>query len=330
MIQVRSSEAYLDKDSILSLISEYDIFKFYCSPFRDLNKKFKSELRVDNSPTCSITYINNRLLYKDFGRGDSYDCFGYVQAKYNLTFIEALKVIDNDFGLGLNMGAVNPEIIGMVSRTIVDYKFEKLPTVISRKARDWNEYDTNFWGKFNISIEILNKFDVIPLEYFWLGNIRYSCHTLTYGYKLNGRYKIYRPFEKEGKWFSNTNKTDIQGYKQLKGNGDIVFLASSLKDVMTLHSMGYEGVAMQSEMQVPSEDLVSELKQRFKMVAVLYDNDFHSDLNPGQTMASKICHKYDLFNIIIPSHYRSKDVSDLVRDHGVECAKRIINIQIPA
>ena len=330
MIQARRSEAYLDKDSILSLVSEYDIFKFYCPPFKDLNKKFKSELRVDNSPTCSITYYNRKLLYKDFGRGDSYDCFSYVQAKYNLNFIEALKVIDNDFGLGLNMGAT-PESIGVkISKNLVDYRVEKTPMIISRKSRKWNNYDTIFWGKFNISIEILNKFDVIPLDYFWLGNVRYSCHTLTYGYKINGRYKIYRPFEIEGKWFSNTNKTDIQGYKQLKGNGDIVFLASSLKDVMTLYSMGYAAIALQSEMQFPSDELISEMKDRFKLVAVLYDNDFHSELNPGQTMATKICHKFDLFNVIIPAHYRSKDISDLVRDHGVDCAKRIITIQIPA
>jgi formyltetrahydrofolate synthetase len=135
--------------------------------------------------------------------------------------------------------------------------------------------------------------------------------------------------ETEGKWFSNTTKNDIQGYGQLKDSGDIVFLASSLKDVMTLNALGYEAVAFQSEMQMPSEKFINHLKQRFGLVVVLYDNDFHSDTNPGQTMANKICNTYQLINVIIPAHYKSKDVSDLVKDHDIDCAKRIITIQLP-
>jgi hypothetical protein len=328
MIQARNSDAYLDKDSILCRISEYDIFKYYCHNFSKLSDKFCSELRKDNSPTCSIIWYNKRLLYKDFGTGDSYDCFSYVQRKYNLTFVEALRVIDNDFNLGLHIGRLNKtEAIASFQGSPIYQERKKV--IIRKRTRIWNNYDTNFWGMFNISKEIVDKFAITPIDYFWVGDIRYTCSSLAYAYKINGRYKIYRPFEKEGKWFSNTNKSDIQGYEQLKDNGDVVFLASSLKDVMTLYSMGWDAVALQSEMQVPEEELIDDLKSRFRIVGVLYDNDFHSETNPGQTMASKICLKYNLTNVIIPSHYKSKDISDLVRDHGVDCAKRIINIQIP-
>jgi len=59
-------------------------------------------------------------------------------------------------------------------------------------------------------------------------------------------------------------------------------------------------------------------------VIVLYDNDFDKESNPGQTMAVKICKKYGLDNIVIPSYYRSKDISDLIRDHGLQEAKNVI------
>ena len=101
-------------------------------------------------------------------------------------------------------------------------------------------------------------------------------------------YKIYSPYEVKNKWLSNTKKTDIQGYNQLPNKGERLLITSSLKDVMCLHAAGYNAIAMQSEMQMPSEKLISELKERFNTIDILYDNDFNNVNNPGQTMARKI------------------------------------------
>ncbi len=77
-------------------------------------------------------------------------------------------------------------------------------------------------------------------------------------------------------------------------------------------------------MHVPSEGTIQEAQDRFEEVIVFYDNDFDNPRNPGQTMAVKICKKYGLDNLVIPSYYRSKDISDLIRDHGLEEAKHVI------
>jgi hypothetical protein len=82
---------------------------------------------------------------------------------------------------------------------------------------------------------------------------------------------------------------------------------------MCLHAAGYNAIALQSEMQIPSEKLISELKTRFKTIDILYDNDFDKVTNPGQTMAVKICDLYGFNNICIPDSYQSKDPSDLVK-----------------
>ena len=76
-------------------------------------------------------------------------------------------------------------------------------------------------------------------------------------------------------------------------------------------------------MLVP-QSTIEEAQARFEEVIVLYDNDFDKGLNPGQTMATKICEKYGLDNLVIPSYYRSKDISDLTKDHGIEEAKNVI------
>lgn len=327
MIESRSSDAYLHKDSILCKISEYDIFRYYCHNFKNYGDKFCSELREDRSPTCSIVPWKGKVIYKDFGSGDSHDCFSYVQAKFGLTFSEAMRVIDTDFGLGLQTGTVikNQIAITYGTQEVIDRR----PTKIEKKARPWSVEDKNFWSEFHIPKHLLTKFGVQPIDYFWINEARYRCHSLSYVYNINGRYKIYRPFETEGKWYSNTSKDDIQGWRQLKDNGDIVFLASSLKDVMCLNVLGYEAIALQSEMQMPSIELIKQLQERFNVVAVLYDNDFEKDANPGQTMANKICAEFNLINVILPAHYKSKDISDLMKDHGIEVAEKIVQIQLP-
>ena len=238
-----------------------------------------------------------------------------------------MRVIDTDFGLGLQTGTVikNQIAITYGAQEVIDRR----PTKIEKKARPWSVEDKNFWSEFHIPKHLLTKFGVQPIDYFWINEARYRCHSLSYVYNINGRYKIYRPFETEGKWYSNTSKDDIQGWRQLKDNGDIVFLASSLKDVMCLNVLGYEAIALQSEMQMPSAELIKQLSERFNVVAVLYDNDFEKDANPGQTMANKICAEFNLINVILPAHYKSKDISDLMKDHGIEIAEKIVQIQLP-
>jgi hypothetical protein len=238
-----------------------------------------------------------------------------------------MRVIDTDFGLGLQAGTVIKTQIAITYGT--QEVIERRPTKLAKRSRSWSLQDKDFWEKFHISKSLLIKFGVEPIDYFWINEARYRCHTPSYVYNINGRYKVYRPFETEGKWYSNTSKDDIQGWEQLKDSGDIVFLASSLKDVMCLNVLGYEAIALQSEMQMPDRKLINELQERFQVVAVLYDNDFEKETNPGQTMANKICAEFNLINVILPAHYKSKDISDLMKDHGVEIAKRIVQIQLP-
>ena len=102
-IKSRDSNDHLHTDVILGKITEYDIFMYYIPSFKELRKKFKSELRDDNSPTVYITMYNGKLLYKDFGNSDhTFDCFNYVKYKYGCSFIDALRIIDCDFNLGLS------------------------------------------------------------------------------------------------------------------------------------------------------------------------------------------------------------------------------------
>lgn len=313
MIKSRQSEDHLSKDMILSRIREIDIFSYYCPSFRKLGVKFCSELRDDKSPSVSIVIWQNRLLYKDFGYPEhTFDCFSYVMKKYNCGFYDALRIIDNDFGLnlssfkdtiGFSMGAPGIK---------TDRKVEqKRVVIIRKKRRKWMQKDADFWSKFFIGKKTLIKFDVCPISHYWINEKRFSCN-LSYAYRIGKKYKIYSPYE-DIKWISNTTRRHVQGYVQLPDRHDICVVTSSLKDVMSLYELGIPAIALQSEMQMPDKALVHELQERFGVIALFYDNDFDNVNNPGQTMANKIIREFPNFvNIVLPEQYGVKDLSDYI------------------
>jgi len=318
-IASRSSEDHLHTDVILGKITEYDIFMYYIPSFKGLGKKFRSELRDDNSPTVSIIAYHGKLLYKDFGNSEhSFDCFSYIKYKYNCDFISALRIIDCDFNLNLNSKkeVVNFTMGYIGYSQINNPSVIKKDVIIRKKSRPWSVQDANFWKKYLVSKKILSMFAVEPVSHYWINSSRFSCQSITYAFKFKNRYKIYSPYEVKNKWLSNTKKTDIQGYNQLPDKGERLLITSSLKDVMCLHAAGYNAIAMQSEMQMPSEKLISELKERFNTIDILYDNDFNNVNNPGQTMAKKICDLYGFNNVCLPEEFKSKDPSDLVSRTG--------------
>lgn len=314
-IASRSSEDHLHTNVILGKITEYDIFVYYCPNFKELGKKFISDLREDKSPTVSIIPYNGKLLYKDFGSPEhTFDCFNYVKYKYNCSFLSALRIIDCDFNLRLSS---KQEVIkftmGCMAYRQENPKFKKIPVIIKKRKRQWNKQDANFWSKYLVSKKTLTIFAVEPISHFWVNNNRFTCKSISYAFKFKNRYKIYSPYEEKNKWLSNTKKTDVQGYDQLPLKGDRLIITSSLKDVMCLYVAGYNAIALQSEMQVPDEKLISELKSRFNTIEILYDNDFDKANNPGQEMANKICDLYGFKNICLPNKFKSKDPSDLIK-----------------
>lgn len=321
MIKHRNSDDHLHSQVILDKISAYDIFRHYCSNFKELGVKFCSDLREDNKPGVSIIDWKGTLLYKDFAYEDhTFNCFGYVMCKYGLDFVGALQLISQDFGLGLTSTDVIPG-----ARTYSYTRAARRETIIQIKRRPWSARDAEYWSTFCIPKSLLIKFDVYPIEYFWINETRFHPSTVTYAFRFaSTRFKIYSPHEEDYKWYSNVGRETIQGFQQLPGSGEVVYLTSSLKDVMCLGVLQCPAVALQSEMLVPHEDTIQSLQERFKEVIVLYDNDFDKEINSGQEMAEKICRTYGLTNLVIPSYYRSKDISDLIRDHGLETAKDVI------
>lgn len=317
----------VSKVAIVAAVSDYDLFRHYCSGFRAVNQKFSSEFRNDSDPSCIIGRWGDRLYYKDFAEPNNYDAFAYIMRKYGVNFMQALCMINRDFELGLGSTYPRSKLPMSGSAPGVSYnvdiaQFSTAPTVLRIKARKWQAKDGEYWKhRYGISLDTLRKYKVVPIERYWYSGkkghsmIITDFHAYAYfcGYMEDGResWKIYQPYSNKDKWMSNVPGKYLQGYDELPWVGDLLIITKSLKDVMVLDQMGYNAIAPHGENFAISEELMSTIRNRFERVVILYDND-----GPGMRAAASLAQKYELECVFLPEG--TKDVSDFVESYDYE------------
>ena len=141
-------------------------------------------------------------------------------------------------------------------------------------------------------------------------------------YEFENGIKMYRPLcrEKSNKWRQNISDTTIQGYAQLPEKDSILIITKSLKDVMCLDEMGYCSIAPLSETTYLPETVITELKNRFKKIYVIMDND-----KTGQKAAMHYFNTYQIPYLFIE---KEKDVSDYIKKFGMTDLKKFFKILI--
>ena len=81
---------------------------------------------------------------------------------------------------------------------------------------------------------------------------------------------------------------------------------------------------LQAESYLPKEHVVEELKNRFKRIYVLYDNDFTQEVNRGHEYGKLFAETFGLTQIELPIRLGSKDSSDLCKSRGREVLRETI------
>jgi DNA primase len=108
----------------------------------------------------------------------------------------------------------------------------------------------------------------------------------------------------------------IQGSQQLSLTVDYLVITSSLKDIMAFNKLGFkdiECIAPDSENTMIKEQSINKLKEKYKKICVLFDND-----EAGINSMKKYKERYNLDFIILDME---KDVSDAIKVHGIEKVK---------
>lgn len=264
---------------------------------------------------------------KDFSGAFMGDCFSVVQEKFGVSYYLALQIIANDFN-----------IIHRTDLTINKPKLEYTGSILEKseqakiqvEVREWDEVDLNWWGKYGITKETLNKFKVYPCKTVWLnGNIFYvftgteRCYGYFGGIKDEIEYwRIYFAGRRKYKFISNWKGIQIQGAHMLsKDGGDCIVVTKSLKDVMCLYEFGIPAIAPCSENLFITDSQYERLKKKYKRVFLLYDND-----KPGLHAAWTIRKSHpDLKIIYLPINGGDKDISDFRKARGYKKTLELIN-----
>ena len=341
----------LTRESILSYISEWDIFKLYIDNLIKPNTSFiaDSDIRIDNLPSCRVTCLDKGWIYKDFSRKGVLNCFQYVMLKYKLTFMEALEKIRVDFklfdieeykGNKSNLNKLNSFNIQTIRKTLTPSKIST--TEIRKRSRGFTLEDKKFWfDRYGIYKSYLNKAKISPITHFWLKNSEYDImitpKNLAYSYdyywhKNILRRKIYQPFETDFKWFSNVDDTIIQGWNLLpKEGGDLLIITSSFKDVGTIYcNREIYAIAPNTESAfiLPSV-FYKKIRPRWKRIVIWYNNDYPKLKNTGIINAKKYAKEFDIEYIFQPDGLE-KDPSDFRHKFGernfIELTNTLLNI----
>lgn len=317
-------EPEITKEYLLSKYSEETYMEYYLGiPVK--KGLYKSPLRPDNSPTCSF-YRNKsgELIFKDF-RGDFYGNFiSVVMFLYNCGYHRALEIIAQDFGLIARDGIIRTRTIKESKHKFIDSG----PANIRVEIQEFKDYELKWWNDFGVTKEILKRFHVYSCKSVFLNGNYFATsekHNLIFGYYGGKKdnlelWRIYFPKRKNYRFITNWEAKKIQGFKQLPKKGKLLVITKSMKDVMCLSSFGIPAIAPNSEHLFISDSVLSELKSRFSLIIVLYDNDL-----AGLENMQKIKKEHpELIYTWIPRRFEAKDISDFHKKYGKDKTKRTI------
>ncbi len=277
------------------------VFEFYLDLPERLNGQnvqIKSVFHpTERTPSMWVFVDKGQYKFKDFSTGKGGNKIDLVKELFNIDYSKAIFKIGQDY---------NKFITDKGEYTQSTIKPEAKYKVDTLKVRDWNVYDKRFWLQFNIGEDILDKYNVKPLEFYHMvkeDNKITIQQPYIYGYfTKNEVYKIYQPRNKKFKPY--------------------LIICSSLKDAMCLKQFGYnlEVIAPDSENTVIKPYIIENLKKKYKKVVTLFDNDV-----AGHNAVNKYKQLYDIKGTWLDS---SKDIADLVKEKGFIDAHKEIKVKL--
>ena len=319
----------VDLETILNSVRELDILSYYLG-ISNVPCIIKSPLRVDRHPSFGIySRDGERIYYRDFATKDRGSIFQLLMKLWNVNYNNMLQIINKDL----------PKIpscknnIKITNDFNISSKTYNKDTNLECKIRDWKDYDFEYWEQYGISEQWLKFGDIYPISYIILtknGN-KYSIPAEKYAYAYverkdgNISLKIYQPFSTKFKWSNKHDGSVWDLWTKLPEKGENLIITSSRKDALCIwENTGIPALSLQAESYLPKKHVVQQLKDRFKNIYVLYDNDFQSDENHGKILGEMMANEFNLIQIEIPNEYKSKDTSDLCKNYGRQQVKEVI------
>ena len=320
-------------------------------------KNYKSIFsEKDDRPSMSIYQENGTWKFKSFNTGHQGDAFKMWADYYGLDcktqFKELLELIDQEMCLGLgsktsqkiikkpvflNSSTVTGPKASLPSQTL---SIEYIPYSGSTISKLYLKY----WLQYGIDQSVLERFNVKQVSYLsYVANsgrslsFRYTeKHQIVSAYHISGRIKVYIPeieasffnypsFKGQKKSFSYKNQTkdDVFGLSQLpEGNLDYILITAGEKDCMSAYAHGFINViSLQSEHQMPSNDLLKILSGKTPALLSCYDND-----EAGKNASKKLKNSFGIVSIQLPKEV--KDIAEYFKKYTSDDFQLLLDIGI--
>jgi len=304
------------------------VFEFYLDLPERLNGQnvqIKSVFHPsERTPSMWVFVDKGQYKFKDFSTGKGGNKIDLVKELFSIDYSKAVFKIGKDYNKFItekgeySQSTIKPE---------AKYKVESV------NPRKWFDWDAEFWLNFNIGQNMLDKYNVQPLNFYrmvkesdeardvkTIGGLLAKSYIYGYFDKDDNIYKIYQPKNKKFKFIKV--KPHLQGIDQLEYNQPYLVICSSLKDAMCLKQFGYnlEVIAPDSENTIIKPYIIENLKKKYKKVVTLFDNDV-----AGHNAVNKYEQLYDIKGTWLDS---SKDIADLVKEKGFADAHKEIKVKL--
>jgi DNA primase len=313
----------LNFETVLSKISEYDIFRWYMPNKKwEVNRVTYSPFRNESRPSFTIYSKDGRLFYLDFSdahyRGN---CFNFIMQLFNVSHIECLEMIDKDFNLGIRIKKRDdlPSHTEIVSRYKQPEKLEKKYSHIQVITRKFTNEELEYWNQYHQDIEDLKENNVYSIKKLYLNRsiVHLKETELRFGYFYDGHWKIYRPFSKDSKWFPNNTPITTMDGKDNLDKTKMAFINKSKKDYMVMKKIYPHSCAVQNEgVACFSEENVDFLKHNSSSQILSFDSDV-----PGVKNSKMVTEMFNFDYCNVPKYYLQegiKDWADLAKKYGMQ------------
>lgn len=325
-MSISSGFSTISISDLKNKISEMDIASFYFG-ITEFPSLINAPYRTDNKPSVSIFISRGKVKFKDFATNETGDIFTLLKLTWRVGLGEVISRINRDINL-LKSRKTSTRTRRFTRSTI------KEDVTIECKVREWKDYDIKYWETYGVSLPWLKFGDVYPISqiiYSKQNSKRvFPAEKLAYAYverkDKKVTLKIYQPLSTSNKWINKHDSSVWDLWTKLPRKGEKLIITSSRKDALCIwENTGIPSVSLQGEGYIPKKSVVEELKNRFKYIFILYDNDFQSEVNHGKLFGEHLAKEFGLIQLEIPEKYKSKDTSDLAKNWGRKTVYEVIH-----
>ncbi len=282
-------------------------------------KNVKNPFYEDKNASLSI-YTNSKGIwsFKDYGNldysGDVFDfCALYYKLSVKKDFIELKKLMLRDLGDNkISLKNTNNSI----SKSVVKNVNEIIGVELIKVA--FSEASMKYWMQFGITAEILklnNVFEITGYKNLLLKSdnekYNYFKNQTYFAYEQHNFAKLYCPNPKKFLYVGKKSNNYTFG-QNFSNDTNLVFLVGGEKDVLTLHSLGFQAFCLNSETVLPSRRMIKDYHEDQIAPIIMYDCD-----ETGKKSAEKISKLTNWrvadLGMIVPNEEKNiKDVSDYI------------------